>query len=70
MRKMIVCMALVSLVGLMTIPGVGVFQLNAATAEGECFEVTSCGWDNCRSLGENYSCFNPDTCCCPFKSCV
>jgi hypothetical protein len=52
-------------------PGVEVFQLNAPTAESECFEVNHpCGWDNCRSLGEGYSCFNPDTCCCRFKACV
>jgi hypothetical protein len=54
-----------------TTPGGEAFELNAPTAEGECFEVNRpCGWDNCRSLGENYSCHNPDTCCCPFKACV
>ena len=57
-------------------PEVEVFQLNNSstvelTGEGECFEVTSpCGWQNCGSLGTNYSCFNLDTCCCPGKACT
>jgi hypothetical protein len=55
-----------------TTPGGEVFRLNAPSAEltGECFEVDPpCGWQNCTSLGTNYSCFNPDTCCCPGKMC-
>jgi hypothetical protein len=51
-------------------PGVEVFQLNAPTAEGECFEVDiPCGQQNCTSLGTGYSCSTIDRCCCPGKSC-
>ncbi len=54
-----------------TAPGMEAFQLKAQTAESECFEVSNpCGFQNCRSLGDGYSCFNPDTCCCRFKACV
>lgn len=49
-------------------PKVEVFQI---VVEGECFAVDPpCGWSNCTSLGTNYSCFNPDTCCCPGKACT
>jgi len=54
-----------------TTPGAEFFQLNAPTAEGECFSVDPpCGQANCRGLGGNYTCQNIDTCCCPFKACT
>ena len=51
-------------------PADEILRLSAPMMEVECFEVDPpCGYSNCTSLGTGYSCWNPDRCCCPGKSC-
>jgi hypothetical protein len=55
-----------------TAPGMEGFQLKSQSTESECFDVNNppCGFNNCGSFGDGYSCNSPSQCCCRFKMCI
>ena len=53
-----------------TAPGMEGFQLKSQSTESECFDVNSCSFQNCGSLGDSYFCNGPSQCCCRFKMCT